>query len=206
MNREQPSTTAVITAIRRGDHRPSDPPPWIPSDPLALMLAGPRWPKALQPGRSAFDDGTRSARHAGGPPRNRRATGFRWGLYDRAPLRRWIQGRLTLLGDAAHPKLPHLAQGVNQAIEDGVALATMLAAAGRPGVPGALLAYETLRRDRTARIQHDARLNGAIYDNSGNAPGSRHGEPAVRLPNRRWIYDYDIQAEAAPVAAALANG
>jgi salicylate hydroxylase len=134
------------------------------------------------------------------------STGFRWGLYDRAPLRRWTQGRLTLLGDAAHPMLPHLAQGVNQAIEDGVALATMLAVAGQPGVPEALLAYQTLRRDRTARIQQDARLNGAIYDNSGNTPGSRHREPGVRLPNRRWIYDYDIQAEAAPVAAALANG
>lgn len=134
------------------------------------------------------------------------STGFRWGLYDRAPLRRWIRGRLTLLGDAAHPMLPYLAQGVNQAIEDGVALAAMLGAAGRPGVPRALLAYETLRRDRTARIQHDARLTGAIYDNSGNTPGRRPSEPGVRLPNRRWIYDYDIQAEAAPMAAALANG
>jgi 2-polyprenyl-6-methoxyphenol hydroxylase-like FAD-dependent oxidoreductase len=131
------------------------------------------------------------------------STGYRWGLYDRAPLRRWIRGRLALLGDAAHPMLPYLAQGVNQAIEDGVALATMLAAADRTGVPRALLAYEMLRRGRTARIQHEARLTGAIYDNSGNTPGRTRSHAGARLPSRRWIYDYDVQAEATPVAAAL---
>ena len=51
---------------------------------------------------------------------------FRWGLYDREPLPTWTRGRLTLLGDAAHPMLPHAGQGANQAIEDAVALATVL--------------------------------------------------------------------------------
>lgn len=51
-----------------------------------------------------------------------------WGLYDREPLATWTQGRLTLLGDAAHPMLPHLGQGANQSIEDGLALAIHLAA------------------------------------------------------------------------------
>ena len=54
---------------------------------------------------------------------------FRWALYDREPLPTWTKGRLTLLGDAAHPMLPHLGQGANQSIEDGMALATILAAA-----------------------------------------------------------------------------
>jgi hypothetical protein len=71
MNREQPSTTAVITAARRGDHRLSDPAPRIPGDPLVLMLAGPERREALQPGRSAFGDGTRPARPTA--PRDRRA-------------------------------------------------------------------------------------------------------------------------------------
>ena len=65
MNREQPSTTAVITAVGRGDHRLSDPPPWILDDPPALMLVGPEWREMLQSRRSAFGDGTRSARHTG---------------------------------------------------------------------------------------------------------------------------------------------
>ena len=131
-------------------------------------------------------------------------TGFRWGLYDRAPLPRWSRGRLTLLGDAAHPMLPHLGQGVNQAIEDAAALATMLQAVDPGGVPRALTAYESLRRDRTARIQRGSRLNGASYDSSGGGPGGP--APSARPQQRRWIYDYDVQAEAAPVAAALRKG
>ena len=53
------------------------------------------------------------------------ASTFRWGLYDREPLPVWTAGRLTLLGDAAHPMLPHSGQGANQAIEDAVTLAAV---------------------------------------------------------------------------------
>jgi salicylate hydroxylase len=113
-------------------------------------------------------------------------TGFRWAMYDRAPLPRWSSGRLTLLGDAAHPMLPHLAQGANQALEDAVTLATLLGAcAGPSGVPQALTTYEELRRDRTARIQSGSRRTGAGYDSSG-----------TQLTDRRWIYDHDAHAAA----------
>ena len=89
---------------------------------------------------------------------------FRWALYDREPLPTWTRGRLTLLGDAAHPMLPHLGQGANQSIEDGMALATILALTSRAGVPAALLAYERLRRERVAAVQRGARENGMRYD------------------------------------------
>jgi salicylate hydroxylase len=117
-------------------------------------------------------------------------SGFQWGLYDRAPLARWSDGRLTLLGDAAHPMLPHLGQGVNQALEDAVALATLLGACSDPAaVPRALARYEQLRRERTARVQLGSRRNGAGYDSSGSA-----------LTDRRWIYEYDAWAEAVAIA------
>ena len=64
-------------------------------------------------------------------------TTFTWGLYDREPLPRWTNGRLTLLGDAAHPMLPHQGQGANQAIEDAIALAALLEDLG-DDVTGAL--------------------------------------------------------------------
>ena len=67
---------------------------------------------------------------------------FRWGLCDRDPLPRWTHGRLTLLGDAAHAMLPHMGQGANQAIEDGMALATLMRDAGAADVTDVLIRYQ----------------------------------------------------------------
>src|SRR5207248_8033260 len=95
---------------------------------------------------------------------------FWWGLYDREPLPRWTNGRLTLLGDAAHPMLPHVGQGANQAIEDAVALAVLLA---HTDAESALRLYEQVRRAHAARVQEWSRNNGARYDASRPDLGER---------------------------------
>jgi salicylate hydroxylase len=128
---------------------------------------------------------------------------LRWALYDREPLPTWTKGRLTLLGDAAHPMLPHLGQGANQSIEDGMALATILAQADRTMVPAALLAYERLRRKRVATVQRGARENGMRYDSSYADLGVRDAEITAHAAFRKRLYDHDVVPEAQAAAAAL---
>lgn len=107
-------------------------------------------------------------------------TTFRWGLYDREPLTLWSQGRLTLLGDVAHAMLPYMSQGANQAIEDAMALATLLQQAGPADVPNCLRRYQDLRHDRTAVMHRVSRIN------HGFALGA----------SQPWARDYDVQAAA----------
>jgi salicylate hydroxylase len=128
---------------------------------------------------------------------------FRWALYDREPLPTWTRRRLTLLGDAAHPMLPHLGQGANQSIEDGMALATILAYANRNTAPAALLAYEHLRRERVAQVQRGARENGLRYDSANSDLGVRDAEITAHAAFRRRLYDHDVVPEAKAAAAAL---
>jgi salicylate hydroxylase len=130
-------------------------------------------------------------------------TTFRWALYDREPLPTWTKGRLTLLGDAAHPMLPHLGQGANQSIEDGMALATILVHANRKTAPAALLAYERLRRERVTQVQRGARENGLRYDSANSDLGVRDAEITAHAAFRRRLYDHDVVPEAKAAATAL---
>ncbi|MBO0782288.1 MAG: FAD-dependent monooxygenase [Ktedonobacteraceae bacterium] len=87
----------------------------------------------------------------------------RWALYDREPLGRWNHGHITLLGDAAHPMLPHKAQGAGQAIEDAVVLAQVLQGAEPSEIEQRLDKYEALRRPRASQHQRDSRQNGRAF-------------------------------------------
>jgi len=86
-------------------------------------------------------------------------TWYKWALYDRDPIPRWTRGRVTVLGDAAHPMLPYLGQGACQAIEDGAVLATALSAETSDPVTG-LARYERTRRPRASRVVLAARERG----------------------------------------------
>jgi salicylate hydroxylase len=126
---------------------------------------------------------------------------LRWSLFDRRPDARWGRGPVTLLGDAAHPSLPFLAQGAAMAIEDAAVLADCLKMT--PEAPErALRLYEDRRRARTARVQRTARRNGRIYHFGGLAAmvrnrvlGRLDGEKL--LARFDWVYDYDWRADTA---------
>jgi salicylate hydroxylase len=127
---------------------------------------------------------------------------FRWALYDREPLPTWTNGRITLLGDAAHPMLPHLGQGANQSIEDGMALATILGQTDRLAVPQALAAYERLRRERVAEVQRGARQHGLRVDSMTADLEARDEELRAHAEFRAQLYAYDVVPHANAAAAA----
>jgi salicylate hydroxylase len=84
-----------------------------------------------------------------------------WHLYDRPAARSWVQGHVALLGDAAHPMLPYLAQGAAMALEDAVALAA--SAAQHSHWSAALQHYQSQRKARCERVVATARRNGHIF-------------------------------------------
>jgi salicylate hydroxylase len=116
-----------------------------------------------------------------------------WVLCDREPIRHWSRGRVTLLGDAAHPMLQYLAQGACMATEDAVCLAEKVAAAGKGDLAGAFAAYEDQRYLRTARVQVTARIYGEVYHAAGVTRELRNMMFAGRTPSQSydgvaWLY------------------
>ena len=109
---------------------------------------------------------------------------FKWGIHDRDPLPQWSKGRVTLLGDAAHPTMPTLAQGANMAVEDGYVLARALVRHG-DDLDAALKAYTAERQPRTARVTLQSR---AQFQNNRKVP------PPPFL-DRSWIFSADVTRE-----------
>lgn len=119
---------------------------------------------------------------------------FAWPLYGRAPQQGWAQGRAALLGDAAHPMLPYLAQGAAMALED----AWVLAQNWQPEQPAAALQrYAALRESRCARVVQTAARNGQIFHASGLLALGR--DAYLRLQDGRpvgmgWLYGWQGDA------------
>ncbi|PZR60545.1 MAG: salicylate 1-monooxygenase, partial [Stutzerimonas stutzeri] len=126
---------------------------------------------------------------------------FKWGLFDRDPMTSWTVGRVTLLGDAAHPMLPFLSQGAAMAIEDGYVLARALVEV--PGdLSAKLAAYEADRLPRTRRVQLGARDRARSYHEPSRLGqiwrDFKHWLRALRDPHASglqadWIYAYDAR-------------
>ena len=129
------------------------------------------------------------------PVRDMLATIPDWRTYvmrDREPIRNWSRGRVTLLGDAAHPMLQYLAQGACMAMEDAVCLADCMRDSGG-AYEQAFVAYQQKRYLRTTRVQLTARLYGHVYHAEGASADLRNAFLKSRTPDQTfdsmaWIY------------------
>jgi salicylate hydroxylase len=131
-----------------------------------------------------------------------------WALYDREPLERWTVGRVTLLGDAAHPMFPFYAQGAGQAIEDAAILAGCLRDATRETAGAALLRYEEIRKPRATRVQRLSRGRQRHHHlPDGEEQRKRDAEFANEDPlgHNAWLYGHDVEAELAGGAGSKTN-
>jgi salicylate hydroxylase len=122
-------------------------------------------------------------------------TPYKWALLGREPLDHYAQGRVCVMGDAAHPTLPFLAQGANMALEDAVILARCLDAFN---VTEALHRYEQARLERTARIVRGSSDNTKRFHNPAFADPAgaaayveREFTPEKVGQRYDWLYEYD---------------
>jgi salicylate hydroxylase len=121
----------------------------------------------------------------------------RWALHDRDSVSRWHTDRVVVVGDAAHPMLPFMAQGANQAIEDAAALAGFLGTATSATTGTALRSYADLRIPRTTAIQRDSRSATRLMHLPDGTEQQRRdaGELTGRtnLYHQDWLFGYDIE-------------
>jgi len=122
-------------------------------------------------------------------------TPYKWALLGREPLEHYAQGRVCVMGDAAHPTLPFLAQGANMALEDAVVIARCL---DMDPVAQALQRYERARLERTAAIVRGSSDNTKRFHNPalGSPEGAaayveREFQPEVVAKRYNWLYEYD---------------
>ena len=115
---------------------------------------------------------------------------YRWSLYIRPVVRDWSTGRTTILGDAAHPTLPYLAQGAAMAIEDGAVLARALDQTS--SIDAALDLYERNRVDRTARVVEQSTANQKLFHlRSEEEIRARFAGRDEGADRNAWLYSYN---------------
>ncbi|KAJ5811045.1 Monooxygenase FAD-binding [Penicillium robsamsonii] len=137
---------------------------------------------------------------------------IKWPLISGVPLPRWVNGKVLILGDAAHAMLPYMSQGAAMAVEDGAALARSLSKIGNAAdIPKALGIFEQIRIERAGMMQEASLLNGKLWHFAdGSLQEARDaamkpetlGLPSSHSPNQWsdpatqiWCYGYDAEQE-----------
>ncbi|MEP3654269.1 MAG: FAD-dependent monooxygenase [Litorimonas sp.] len=120
---------------------------------------------------------------------------YRWALFDRPPLERWVDDSVALMGDAAHPMLPFLAQGAAMAVEDAWVLAEVISNGDD------LSEYQNRRHIRTTKVQAASRANMGLFHKVSRTaqlmtygPMWMAGKMAPNIVHRRmdWLYGFDV--------------
>ena len=128
-------------------------------------------------------------------------TCFLWGLFTRPQQVRWAEGPVLLIGDAAHPMLPFMAQGAAMALEDAALLVRELQT-GRP-IAEALTAHEAKRKPRVAKVQARSLANAKLFHQPAGLRRAAHWgaistvttlSPGVAAGQLDWLYGYDATA------------
>lgn len=123
---------------------------------------------------------------------------LKWALARRDPIPQWTQGRISLLGDAAHATLPFLAQGAVHSIEDGMVLSRCLEGVKADDVPAALKRYEGARIERTSRMVRGATANTERFhskelatEESAEKYLEKEWSANPIFERYDWLYSYD---------------
>ncbi|TGG95051.1 monooxygenase [Natronospirillum operosum] len=115
---------------------------------------------------------------------------YRWAMNNRAPIRNWSTQRATLLGDAAHPTLPYMAQGAAMAVEDAAVLAR--AVQMESDATAAIDLYQRNRVDRTARIVNESSANRDLFHlDSTQALRDAFAKRDMNAERSAWLFSYD---------------
>ncbi|KAL6703985.1 hypothetical protein ACN47E_008923 [Coniothyrium glycines] len=132
-----------------------------------------------------------------------------WKLLSREPLRNWVRGNVCLIGDAAHPMLPHSGQGGGQSIEDAAALGILLSKLGsKSEIPQRLKAFEALRLRRASAIQilSSHGQDQAYKSQEAARPYIDGPVPANQREFHTFMYSYHVLVESAKVLDTLNSG
>jgi salicylate hydroxylase len=120
-----------------------------------------------------------------------------WGMFAVRPLRRWSNGPIVLIGDAAHGMLPHQGQGANQTIEDAITLAAMIANPPAESIAESLLVFEKVRKPRTRRVQkYSWKANRPLHLFDGPATDQRDLRLQTLPRAIGWIHKHDARSNA----------